>query len=128
MQNESNYGFQNPIDISRFNDYLKLLRITAYAIRSVNNLKQKFKNQSLNLQFLQPIDIENAQKAFSSNKSYFNQLKIKIGVFFGNQNILRCGGGLQFSDLPEISKNPILLQKQSHFSHSNIILTSSDNS
>ena len=58
-----------------------------------------------------------AQKEFSSNKSYFNQLKIKFGVFLDNQNILRCGGRLQFSDLPENSKNPILLPKQSHFSH-----------
>ena len=125
MKNENNYGIQNLIDISRFNDYLKLLRVTAYVIRFVNNLKQKVEKQGLNLQFLQPIDIENAefewiriaQKEFSSIKSYFNQLKIKFGVFFDNQNILRCGGRLQFSDLPENSKNPILLPKQSYFSH-----------
>ena len=56
----------------------------------MNNLKQ----------FLQPIDIENAefywirmaQKEFSGNKPYFNQLKIKFGEFFDNQNILRFGG------------------------------------
>ena len=77
----------------------------------------------MKLQFLQPIDIENAefeririaQKEFSSNKSYFNQLKIKFGVFFENQNIRR--GRLQFSDLRENPQNPILLPKQSHFSH-----------
>ena len=76
MKNESNYGIQNFIDISRFNDYLKTLRITAYVMRFVNNLEQKVKKQSLNLQFLQPIVIENAefewiriaQKEFSSNK------------------------------------------------------------
>ena len=125
MKNESNYGIQNLIDISRFNNYSKLLHITAYVIHFANNLKQKVKKQNLNLQFLQPTDIENAefewiriaQKEFSSNKSYCNQLKIKFGVFFDNQNIPRCGGGLQFSDLPENSKNPILLPKQSHFSH-----------
>ena len=39
MKNESNYGIQNLIDISRFNDYLKLLRITAYVIRFVNSLE-----------------------------------------------------------------------------------------
>ena len=91
----------------------------------MNNLKQKVKKQRSNLQFLQPIDIENAefewigiaQKEFFSNKCYFNQLKIKFGVFFDNQNILRCGGRLQFSNLPENSKNPVLLPKQSHFSH-----------
>ena len=79
----------------------------------------------MNLQFLQLIDTENAefewiritQKEFSSNKSYFNQLKIRFGVFFDNQNILRCVGRIQFSDLPENSKNFILLRKQSHFSH-----------
>ena len=49
------------MDISRFNDYLKLLRITAYVIRFVNNLKQKVKKQSLSLQFPQPIDIENVE-------------------------------------------------------------------
>ena len=82
MKNENNYGIQNLIDISRFNYYyLKLLRVTAYVIHFVNNLKQNVKKQSLNLQFLQPIDIENAelewiriaQKEFSSNKFYFNQ-------------------------------------------------------
>ena len=41
MKNENNYGIQNLIDISRFNDCLKLLRITVYVIRFVNNLKQK---------------------------------------------------------------------------------------
>ena len=74
----------------------------------------------MNLQFLQPTDIDNAefqwiriaQKGFFSNKSYFNQLKIKFGVFFDNQNILHCSVRLQFSDLPENSKNPILLPKQ----------------
>ena len=62
------------IDI--FNDYLKLLRIAAYVIRNVIcNLKQKVEKQSSNVQFLQPIDIKNAelewiriaQKEFSSN-------------------------------------------------------------
>ena len=61
MKNENNYGIQNLIDISRFNDYLKLLHVTAYVIRFVKNLKQKFEKQSLNLQFLQPTDIENAE-------------------------------------------------------------------
>ena len=82
-------------------------------------------NKKLRLQILQPSDIENAelewimiaQKEFSSNKSYFNQLKFKFGVFFNNQNILLCGGRIKFSNLPENSKNPIFLPKQSHFSH-----------
>ena len=39
MKNDGNYGIQNLIDISRFNNYLKLRRITAYVIRFVNNLK-----------------------------------------------------------------------------------------
>ena len=61
MKNENNYGIQNLIDISRLNDYLKLLRVTAYVIRFVNNLKQKVEKQSLRLQLLQPVDIENAE-------------------------------------------------------------------
>ena len=89
MKNENNYGIQNLIDISRFNDYLKLLRITAYVIRFENNLKQKIEKQSLKLQFLQPIDIENAefkwirisQIEISSNKSYVNQLKLNLVYF-----------------------------------------------
>ena len=51
MKNENNYGIQNLIDISRFNDYLKLLRVTACVIPFVNNLKQKVEKQSLNLSF-----------------------------------------------------------------------------
>ena len=74
-KNESNYGIQNLVDISRFDNYLKLIRTTAYVIRFMNNLKQKVQKQSFNLQFFQPIDIENAefewrriaQRKFSSN-------------------------------------------------------------
>ena len=54
---------------------------------------------------------KNSSKGISSNNSYFKQLKIKFGVFFDNQNILRCGGRLQISDSLENSKNPILLPK-----------------
>ena len=89
MKSENNYGIQNLIDISRFNDYLKLLRITAYVIRFENNLKQKIEKQSLKLQFLQPVDIENAefkwirisQIEISCNKSYVNQLKLNLVYF-----------------------------------------------
>ena len=78
----------------------------------------------MNLQFLQPNNIENKEfeciqnreyrkyknnTEFSSDKSYFNQLKIKFAAFFDNQNTLHCGGGLQFSNLQKNSKNPILL-------------------
>ena len=37
MKNENNYGIQHLIDISRFHDYLKLLRVTAYVICFVKN-------------------------------------------------------------------------------------------
>ena len=124
MRNENNYGIQNLFDISRLNDYLKLLCVTAYVIRFVNNLKQKVEKQSLRLQLLQPIDIENAefewimiaQKEFSSNKSYFNHLQFKFSVFFDNQNILRCGGR-NFPIYQKILKTQFLLPKQLHFSH-----------
>ena len=91
----------------------------------MNNLKQKVRKQSLNLQFLQSVDIENAEfewigvvhKEFSSNKFYFNWLRIKFSKFFDNQFILCCGGRLEFSSLPKNSKNPILLPKQLYFSY-----------
>ena len=49
------------VDISKLSEYLNLLRIIACVIRFVSNLKQKVKKQSLNLQSLQPIDIENEE-------------------------------------------------------------------
>ena len=78
MKNENNYGIQNLINISRFNDYLKLLRITAYVIRFVNSLEQKFKKQSLNLQYLQPTDTENAE---------FELIRIAQKEFVNSSNI-----------------------------------------
>ena len=81
----------------------------------------------MNLQFLQLIDTENAEFEWiriTQKESSSNQLKIKFGVFFGNGSILRCGGKLQFSDLPENSKDPILLPNShislissKHYSH-----------
>ena len=49
------------VDISKLSEYLNLLRIIACVIRFVSNLEQKVKKQSLNLQSLQPIDIENEE-------------------------------------------------------------------
>ena len=41
MKNQSNYGIQHLMDISRYNDYLKLLDIAAYVQSQNKNLKNR---------------------------------------------------------------------------------------
>ena len=47
---------------------------------------------------------KDSSKGISGIKFYFNQLKIKFGVFFDNQNILHCGGGYNFPIFQKILK------------------------
>ena len=100
------------IDISRLNDYLNLLCITAYIIRFVNNLKQNVKKTEFEPSFSSTnwywkcriwMD-KDSSKGISGIKSYFNQLKINFGVIFDNQNILHCGGGYNFPIFQKILK------------------------
>ena len=70
--------------------------------------------------------IKSVQREFFKDKSNLKQFQIKLGVYLDTDNIYKCKGRLVNSSLPEYSKAPIFLPKESYFSNV-IILKSHQN-
>ena len=70
--------------------------------------------------------IKSVQREFFKDKSNLKQFQIKLGVYLDTDNIYKCKGRLVNSSLPEYSKTPIFLPKESYFSNV-IILKSHQN-
>ncbi|XP_065683794.1 uncharacterized protein LOC136096460 [Hydra vulgaris] len=75
------------IDITRFNNYLRLLRVTAFVLRFITNLKLKKDKKHLKLSNLDSIEIEKAfktwiifvQRAITTDKN-FKQLQLDLNL------------------------------------------------
>ncbi|XP_065675823.1 uncharacterized protein LOC136092030 [Hydra vulgaris] len=111
------------IDITRFSNYLHLLRVTALVLRFITNLKLKRDKKQLKLSNLDSIEIENAlkiwvmfvQRSITSDKN-FRQLQLDLNL----QNvdgIIRCIGRLQNAPITYDAKNPIFLPRNLEFTN-----------
>ena len=107
------------IDIERFSTLGKLIRVTAYIQRFINNLKKRLAKNEINVGRLSVDEIEKAemewvkcaQKGLQDN-SDFKKFNDQLGIV--NENgILVCKGRLEFSELELSTKNPIILPKDS---------------
>lgn len=118
-------GIGSVVDVSRFSNLQRLLRVTAYVLRFVKNLKAVLSRQNEELVFDSDIavkEIEEAeqwwildvQKYLPLNKK-FESWKREFGLFTDPDGILRCGGRLFHADLPYSAKHPILLDANHGF-------------
>ncbi|XP_065654560.1 uncharacterized protein LOC136081190 [Hydra vulgaris] len=118
-----NYLNLNMIDITRFNNYLHLLRVTALVLQFITNLKLKRDKKQLKLSNLDSIEIKNAlkiwvmfvQRSITRDKN-FKQLQLDLNL----QNvdgIIRCIGRLQNAPITYYAKNPIFLPRNSEFTN-----------
>ncbi|GBN55038.1 hypothetical protein AVEN_138554-1 [Araneus ventricosus] len=119
--------FQPVINASYFSSYTRLLRVTAWILRFLNNCKSKHRL----FQELTSDEIEKAQdywllvvkkQCFSAEiKALENSMllpaKSKIASFnpFLQKNHLRLGGRLQFAQVTSEEKHPLLLDGSHHF-------------
>nr|XP_042913510.1 uncharacterized protein K02A2.6-like [Parasteatoda tepidariorum] len=117
------------IDISRYSSYTKLLRVTAWILRFVYNCKtQQHITHELNCNEIEKAKnywIQTVQnQCFSAE---INALKAelplpkksKISCFnpFLEDNYLRLGGRLQFSNISSDTRHPLLLDGKHYFVH-----------
>ena len=109
------------VDINKYNTLGKLLRVTAYVQRFINNLKNKLAKSEVNVGRLSIDEIEKAenewikcaQKGLQDNSDY-KKYKEQLGIVSEN-GILVCKGRLEFSELEMSTKNPIILPKNDKF-------------
>lgn len=110
----------------RFSTLTRLQRVIAYMRRFVNKtrrlkvstgfLQHTELEQSLSLviQLTQKRYFQNLHQSFTSEKGSSPPLSlIRLGPYLDNAGIIRVGGRLRHSALPERTKNPILLPKSS---------------
>ena len=116
------------IDSKRFSSLTKLLRVTSWVSRFIQNLRR-------NLTITGPIqtsEMYNAEKRWighiqslhysslleSIKENKPNNLKVQLGVYIDEKGLLRCNGRLGNSELDENAKHPLLLPKADRFTES----------
>ena len=112
------------IDCEHFNDATKLFRVTALSLKFVRNLKAA-RNQRNEPQDTTPtLTVEEISEAKSlwireiqepmKHEKNFENLKQQLGLYSGEDDILRCKGRLGNAPLDIATRYPILLPRQHH--------------
>lgn len=107
----------NIINIERFGSLKKLLMVTSYVLRFINNCGSKEKisgeivldeiNQARHMWIKQQQDI------ILNDEKYLNKLKYSLGAYTDENGLLRVKGRLEYADLD--CKTPILLPSKQYF-------------
>ncbi|CAG2224942.1 unnamed protein product [Mytilus edulis] len=114
------------IDIKRFSSYHKLIRVTAWIERFISKIRRIPSN---NEKYLSVKEIKKAEEMWIQSvqrKSFAdvfnsihtgqkNNLKVQLGVYLDNENLLRCKGRFENADISECAKFPILLPRGETF-------------
>ena len=115
------------INIRNYNSLNKLLRVTAWVMRFISNLKKKTEErrqeQLNNIRVLAEellwlsademyqaklVWIKDAQKTAMNHKN-FKDWKVSLNLFTDEKNLLRCRGRLEHAPIPYEAKYPLLL-------------------
>ncbi|XP_066589335.1 uncharacterized protein [Prorops nasuta] len=119
--------------LTKYSSLLKLLRVTAYCIRFIQNCKQRRNNSPIRTGFLTSREIGQARSRLIhlAQRSAFHDELIslkanqpipkrsvlyKLKAFLDDQQIIRVGGRLTHSALPFPAKHPPILSKTSNLS------------
>ena len=112
------------IPLERFSSLQRLMRVTAYVLRFVSNLKQsKMKKRLVDgvirheeVDCARELWIKEVQKSVYNNKN-FDQVKISLSLFTDDKGILRCGGRLKNAPIPYDARFPIFLPRCSRLTY-----------
>ena len=112
------------IPLERFSSLQRLVRVTAYVVRFVSNLKQsKMKKRLVDgvirheeVDCARELWIKEVQKSVYNNKN-FDQVKISLSLFTDDKGILRCGGRLKNAPIPYDARLPIFLPRCSRLTY-----------
>ena len=118
---ETPIGVRQVIDINKYSTLRKLLRITAWVKRFVENLKAKKEGKNLNVESLNAKEITSTERLWikdvqstMTQGSSFKKTQNHLGIV-EMEGILVCMGRLERSDLSSEAKYPIYLPKDHRF-------------
>ena len=110
---------KNIFSFEKYNSFEKLIRITSFVLRLIDNIKLKVENKTLvagnltldEINRAKCLLIKNEQKGFLSSNRIKKELANDLSVFLDENGLLCVKGRLQYSLLPYETKFPILLNK-----------------
>ena len=115
---ENNDRVSNVVNVEKFTSLNKLLRVTAWVRRFINNVKEQRKKGELKKGGLEVVEIKEAEKVWIidaqrmlEESADFEKVKIQLGIVVKN-DLLVCQGRLENSDLDSEAKYPIILPKE----------------
>ena len=121
MSKEEKVSIDNLIDIKKYGDMLRLLRVTSYVMRFVSNLKKKLKKEEMCRRSC-PTGAEMKAahdvwiRANQSTLKNYDQIMMQLNCKNGSDGIVRCEGRMKNASLvPESTRAPILLSKVHRF-------------
>ena len=108
------------INIDKFSNYYRLINVTSYVLRFINNLKQKKKEDQLLVNNVTADEFKKAEKLLviftqrdivKQGKQLKKELNLQV-----EDEIFRCKGRLKNAPLSYDARFPILLPKNNAFS------------
>ena len=117
------------INSENFSSFTKLVRVTAFVLRFVHNLKASIRNTKKRVSYLTNEEFQEAklrwllsvQQEYEAEHKYFRgngpktPLIQSLQLQLDENNLIRCSGRIQFSGVPYSSVNPIIIPKSSAF-------------
>ena len=113
-------GVSKVIEIGRYGSLVRLLRVTAFVLRFIKNLKGKKAKRDIDIGRLKVEEIEHAEKVWIEDaqdtikeRADFERLSRQLGIVNNENGLLVCQGRLANSDLDIQAKYPIILPRES---------------
>ena len=111
------------LELNSFSNFNKLIRITGYCLKFIQHCRKQKYNSNSAINYW----VKFCQKTYFSKEYNFLKLNPKwkpdsnlpliseLNLFIDLDGILRCKGRIEKSKLTYVSKKPILLPRNSHF-------------
>ena len=112
------WNLDNIITIERYSDFNKLIRVTSWVLRVVNNLKSKIRKNNecsgdlsnVELQKAKLYWIKSNQDLLRNEKDYF-QIVNSLNLYEDTDGVIRSKGRIDNSNLPYETRLPIMLSR-----------------
>ena len=110
----------NIMDIGRYNDYLKLVRVAGYVMRFVGNLKRivRDKKPAIKSDYLNASEIFQAERMWILDNQNtlvnekFDSVKINLNLKCDEEGVMRSYSRLKHAKIPFDTKAPIFIDRE----------------
>ena len=115
-------GLHEIISVERFSNLSKLIRVTAFILRFVRNIRARMSKTEPIVDELKHQEIEQARlrwllasQAKIKEDVNFCNLKSNLNLFEDEDKLLRCKGRIGNAPLPFETRFPVILPREGHF-------------